>query len=260
MKLKFIDDSLLDEYKKLIPANLDELISRLSIKQATITKDSFDFYASIASVYSSKIEGEQMELDSYLKHKYLGIKYLPDYTKRVDDLAEAYRFALTSPLTRENFLASNAIITRHILVEDKRGRIRTAQMFIADNKGQVNYVAADAAILQKEMEKWFDDLETLANTVLDNGEALFYASLLHLTFVNIHPFDDGNGRTGRLLEKWFLSNYFGKKTWHIESERYYYENLKNYYSSLNRLGNDYENLDYSKALPFTQLLLKSLEL
>jgi len=260
MKLKIVDNSLLDEYKKQIPSNLDELISGVSSKQTSVTKDSFDFYISVASVYSSKIEGEEMELDSYLKHKYQGIKYLPDYTKRIDDLAEAYKYAMTNPLNRNNIIIAHTIITKHILITDKRGKLRTAQMFIADNKGQVNYVAADAGVLHREMDKWFDDLAMLTDQVLDNDEALFYASMLHLTFVNIHPFDDGNGRTGRLLEKWFLSNYFGKNAWQIESERYYYENLKEYYYSLNRLGNDYEQLDYSQSLPFTQLLLKSLAL
>ncbi len=84
--------------------------------------------------------------------------------------------------------------------------------------------------------------------------------MLHLTLVNIHPFIDGNGRTSRLLEKWFLADYIGAKTWSIESERYYYENLKDYYRALNRIGFDYTLLDYSKSLPFLLMLPNSLQL
>jgi len=41
--------------------------------------------------------------------------------------------------------------------------------------------------------------------VLTDSE-LFFAALIHLVFVKIHPFDDGNGRAARLLEKWFTGN------------------------------------------------------
>ncbi|WP_315823448.1 hypothetical protein [Paraflavitalea speifideaquila] len=51
------------------------------------------FYTSVASVYSSKIEGESIELDSYIKHKRFHIEFQPDYTCKIDDLYLAYQFA-----------------------------------------------------------------------------------------------------------------------------------------------------------------------
>src|SRR4249920_1610530 len=90
IKLNLIDTALLEQYKKLVPANLDELLSKIARKESALTKNNFEFYSSIASIFSSKIEGEQIELDSYLKYKYLGIEYMADYTKRIDDLFSAY--------------------------------------------------------------------------------------------------------------------------------------------------------------------------
>ncbi|MBL0098191.1 MAG: Fic family protein [Bacteroidetes bacterium] len=35
--------------------------------------------------------------------------------------------------------------------------------------------------------------------------------MIHLVFVKIHPLNDGNGRSARLIEKWFLAQKLGKK-------------------------------------------------
>jgi len=49
-----------------------------------------------------------------------------------------------------------------------------------------------------ELIHWLNDEETLA---LDSVEV---AALAHYKLVFIHPFTDGNGRTGRLLMNWIL--------------------------------------------------------
>ncbi|MDR0681877.1 MAG: Fic family protein [Dysgonamonadaceae bacterium] len=67
--------------------------------------------------------------------------------------------------------------------------------------------------------------------------------------MKIHPFNDGNGRTAHLIEKWFLAEKLGEKAWFIQSERYYYDHHSSYYSNIRKLGMEYDELDYSKALP-----------
>lgn len=86
----------------------------------------------------------------------------------------------------------------------------------------------------------------------------YYASLIHLVYVKIHPFNDGNGRTGRLLEKWFLSAKLGGKAWYIGSEHYYYNNLQAYYNNLSKVGLFYDELSYEKSIPFLLMLPNAL--
>ncbi|MBC7652535.1 MAG: Fic family protein, partial [Deinococcales bacterium] len=86
----------------------------------------------------------------------------------------------------------------------------------------------------------------------------YYAAFIHLTFVNIHPFSDGNSTISRLLEKWFLAEKLGERAWYIKSEKYYYKNVDSYYKNLARLGLFYEGLNYEKSVPFLLMLPKSL--
>ena len=69
--MKIIPELLLEDYKKNFPLGLEEKFD--SLHDADISAGTFSFYTSVASVFSSKIEGEEMELDSYIKYKKFGI-------------------------------------------------------------------------------------------------------------------------------------------------------------------------------------------
>ena len=230
-----------------------------AIQQQDLEPHSFTFYTSVSVMSSSKIEGEQLEVDSYVKHKLLNIEYLPELTEKPNDLYKAYLFAKDNPLTNKNFFEAHKLIAAHLLPEPQRGVFRKTEMLVMEHKtGRIQYEAAMLDVLQAEYEKLWDDIETLVKKNLSIKEVFYYASFIHLVFVDIHPFGDGNGRIGRLLEKWFLAEKLGERAWYIQSEKFYYKNVNDYYKNLSRIGMFYENLDYEKALPFLLMLPQSL--
>jgi Fic family protein len=257
MELQLIKNDLLSAYLEQaspIQAKFDAL------KDAEISTDSFSFYTSVASVFSSKIEGENIELDSYIKHKGMGIAFEPDYTKKIDDLYNAYIFAQNNTLSIENISKAHKLLSKNIVRKDYQGKFRTQNMYVASDDGRIEYVAASPFTLNAEMGKFYQDVDMLLEKELSYEEVFYYAAYIHLIFVKIHPWNDGNGRSGRLIEKWFIAQKLGEKAWFLQSEKNYYLNHQLYYQNLRKPGLEYETLDYSKALPFLLMLPNSLAL
>lgn len=246
-----------DTYLSLLDVDIHKHFSEVKEREWSVAN--FKFFTAVSVMSSSKIEGEPLEVDSYVKHKILEIEYLPNLTEKPNDLYRAYEFARDTPLSAESFLQAHSIATTHLLPETQRGKVRVGNMLIMEQQtNRVQYEAANALIVNKAYKLFWDELSILINKDLNIEEVFYYASLIHLVFVKIHPFNDGNGRTGRLLEKWFLATKLGEKAWFIASEHYYYHNLQSYYNNLARVGLFYEELKYEKGIPFFLMLPSAL--
>ncbi len=257
MDFKILTDKLLDDFTKAVKESPLDKIDK--IKKIEMPVDYFQFYKSVSSVYSSKIEGEDIDFDSYFKHKFLKVKFKPDYTRKADDLYSAYDFIDNNRLTLENVQKTHSILSKSLLPKSQQGLIRNNPMFVINSDDKIEYVAARPEIAKTELEKLFYDIDLLLQTELNPFEIFYYASLSHLVFVKIHPFQDGNGRTARLIEKWFLIEKIGQKATSVQLEKNYYKRLKDYYSNIRMIGLEYEGLDYSKCLDFLLMTVKGID-
>lgn len=257
MDFEILTDKLLDDYTKAVNESPFDKIN--NIKKVDMPVDYFQFYKSVSSVYSSKIEGEDIDFDSYFKHKFLKIKFKPDYTRKADDLYSAYDFIDNNKLTLENVKKAHSILSKSLLPKSQQGLIRNNPMFVINSDDKIEYVAASPWIVKSELVKLFHDIDLLLRSDLNPYEIFYYASLLHLVFVKIHPFQDGNGRTARLIEKWFLIEKIGQKATSVQLEKNYFKKLKDYYANLKKIGLEYEDLDYSKCLDFLLITVKGID-
>jgi Fic family protein len=256
MSFEILTSELLVEFTLKVNESPVSKLSR--IKKRELPVDYFQFYKSVSSVYSSKIEGEEIDFDSYFKHKFMKVQFKADYTKKADDLYAAYEFIDSNKLTLANIKKAHAILSANLLPNSQQGFIRTNPMFVINSNDQIEYVATSPEQVNTELEKLFRDVEVLQGKELNSFEIFYYASLIHLVFVKIHPFQDGNGRTARLLEKWFLLEKLGEKANSVQLEKNYYLKLKDYYSNIRKLGLEYEELDYKKSLDFLLMTVQSI--
>ena len=256
MDFKILTSDLFEEYKRIVGES--PLLQINKVKKLEIPVDYFQFYKSVSSVYSSKIEGEDIDFDSYFKHKFLNVKLKPAYIRKADDLYLAYDFIDNRQLNFENVRKAHSILSANLLPKSQQGLIRTNPMFVINNEDRIEYVASSPDVVKEELDKLFYDVKVLLESKIDSFEVFYYASLLHLVFVKIHPFQDGNGRTARLLEKWFLLEKIGIKAMVVQLEKNYYNNLKDYYGNIRKLGLEYDYLDYSNSLDFLLMTVKGI--
>jgi len=220
-----------------------------------LTERPFKF--AYASVNSSMIEGNNINFDTYLKFVSSGMNTNSKSMREIESLKKAYEFASVHSLNKANILAAHKILSKDIVEEEYQGVIRVKDVYVF-GKGELVYTGAKADIVYAEMDKLSDDIKTLKTREMSLSEVFYYASMIHLVVVKIHPFADGNGRIARLVEKWFLAQKLGKSVWDIASEELYRTRIKSYYKNVD-IGKDYEKNDFDLCIPFLKMLPKSLE-
>lgn len=155
------------------------------------------------SIASSKVEGMQMgvrELARVEARMETGGKGSQTALEILDNV-NAMEAAIAEAAEQEHFTESAIqTIHRRLMAHDRRaeiaGRFRTEQNWIGGN----NYTPCGADFVPPPPEEVSRLLEDLCRAINDEElPPLVQAALVHAQFETIHPFDDGNGRTGRAL-------------------------------------------------------------
>ena len=135
-------------------------------------------------------------------------------------------------LAHEDVLRLHGIVAGEVMDQGEAGRYRT----IAVRVGR--YVlppALEVSGLMFELLEWWNKESVNLSPVLSSA-------ILHHRFETIHPFADGNGRTGRALALWELYRR-GFDTHHIFSvDEYYWEDRPRYYKELDAVRKGGEDL------------------
>jgi Fic family protein len=255
--LKLIVSKYFSPYTEKLDINIFENFNNLKTKNSFKIED-FEYYIISSSLYSSKIEGNQLDVNSFFRSRNKKTTPKLRQVKEIETLMEAYSFATKNKLNRTNFLKAHGLFSKTLLPIKERGKLRKDMVGIRDSKTMKPiYLAVEPEFLSDEFNKLFDDIDLLIKRKLTYRETFYYASMLHIWLAQIHPFIDGNGRAARLLEKWFLANKLGLEAWSISSEKYYWDNRPDYYNNIG-IGYNYYALHWERCITFLLMLPKAL--
>lgn len=98
-----------------------------------------------------------------------------------------------------------------------------------EGKEKIHYEAPPASILENEMNEFLNYINT--NNEYDS---LIKAGIVHLWFVILHPFDDGNGRIARALTDMILARSDDSKFRFYSMSSQIQKNRKSYYEILEK--------------------------
>jgi Fic family protein len=257
-RLTLLSPEFTDQYAEACEVNWSAVFRNLKAR-SVFTAEDFEYYIIAASLFSSKIEGNSLDLNSFMNNRGQKTTARKKEFNEIEDLAEAYRFASGNNLTRKNFLDAHGILSRTILKAGQQGKFRNIKIGVFDNTtGRPVYLATEPELVKDEVTKLFADIEILIEQQLTYKQVFYYASMIHLWVAMIHPFADGNGRIARLTEKWFLDVKLGKSAWAINTEQYYWEHRSDYYKNIS-LGYNYYALKWERCVPFLLMLPNALK-
>lgn len=248
--MRITERKYLELFQLSIGSQIPELIKGFDFSGS---RSEFEYLTKSSAVYSSNIEGNSVDLNSYMNYEMNKDKFkVGKEIKEIEDLIKAYEFAQNNKLNEKNLLNCHKIFSGTLLIKSKRGKYRIERVGVFGKSG-LAYMAVEPEFVKKEMQVLFQDVNELLLSNLNDIEVFYFASLLHLRFAHIHPFRDGNGRAARLIEKWFVTEKLGRDYWKMPSEEYYKRNQEKYYETIN-LGVNFYELNYDKCIGFLEML------
>lgn len=183
--------------------------------------------------YSTRIEGNRLTLKETEQVLRQGKKF----AGRERDVKEVEQYYQAIDLM-ENWASKNTAISEELIQKmhavlyfGKRAKptvYRDGQNVIREQGGGIVYMppeAKDVPKLMGELVDWINESERQIPVPV-------IAGIAHYAFETIHPFYDGNGRTGRMLATWILFKDGYDLGRFYALEEFYANDLNGYYSAL----------------------------
>lgn len=174
-----------------------------------------------------------------------------NYYKALQKLEEMAKRKNT--ITLSEILLLHTIVISGLVEKQKMGNFRPGDVYVVDDLGGGKEKVRFKAPSAKKVSKLINDLlDWLDKSKKEGIHPIVRAAILHLQFVTIHPFTDGNGRVARLLTQLQLYRDGWDFRKIIVLEDYYNRDRRSYYNAENYAqGADFqEDMDFTTWLEY----------
>ncbi len=128
-----------------------------------------------------------------------------------------------NPYSIDDLLKIHGIMMNGLVKE--AGMLRSGQVGVYNQDGKVVHLAPPADFVPQQLGQLFNWVKN------SNANMLIKSSVFHYEFEFIHPFNDGNGRTGRLWQTALLASWKPIFAW-IPIESIIKDNQEDYYNAI----------------------------
>ena len=240
IKEKFMHEIFLEKFKKALDTIKRKFREDFASYPPSAKEKYIESFMIKFTYNTNRIEGSTLSLKETAD---LLQQHITPKNKPIGDVkeTEAHKKVFYQMLGHRKELNLGTVLYWHkLLLQDTKPDIawviRQHQVAIARSKAELP-IPAELDVLLHEFFIWYNKNKDKLNPVV-------LAALVHLKFVTIHPFSDGNGRISRLMMNFALNKY-GHPMLSIE-----YTNRNSYYNALER--SQTKNKEYI----FVQYLIK----
>ncbi|PIX81177.1 MAG: hypothetical protein COZ34_04605 [Candidatus Pacebacteria bacterium CG_4_10_14_3_um_filter_34_15] len=182
-----------------------------------------------SSLFSAKIEGnqltliqaQQIDLTNPRKKSHLEVSNVLKARSKIKKIPEQLEISHLQNL--------HQVIMHKLL--DNAGKLRLESSAIFDQFGNIVYLTPSPEEIKLMLQSF---LKNINQKYEDLNQQLFVVAQSHYYFEKIHPFLDGNGRTGRILTHYLLCRlkFFGDFV--LPLDEYFNQNRSKYYRLLEK--------------------------
>lgn len=221
LKKVAVANKFLAEFKGVMTSipNQNILLETLTLREAKESSAIENIISTLAEVYQSSI--------------YSNLFTSPE-AKEVHQYAEALKLGFNLIMS-SGLLTNNHILKIQAVIEQNEAGFRKVPgtQLLNEKTGEVVYMPPQDAL---EIESLMQNLEEFINNdELCDFDPLIKMAIIHHQFETIHPFYDGNGRTGRIMNILYLINKKLLDLPVLYLSRYIIGNKSDYYAHLQQV-------------------------